>query len=253
MQSDPDYPSTSSHGASSRVRNPIAYTPVQGLSEEDDDDGDEDYAERSKYSSNSKRKELTQNGNSDSRQRKKAAREREKEQTRTRKGKAPVRQMVVPALSRPPISGDRPSRGHVAVGGGPGPSVNSSDLHATNGVQGKKKNQKMASVQRNNARREKFNSGMGNSGTLNDAPVERFDADGDVDMDEDNDDSDELSSLPDEYKDEPMQATARSVQYDPEFFRKSADLTLLLPAMSHDAVERNVPVIPGITGIKADV
>lgn len=53
----------------------------------------------------------------------------------------------------------------------------------------KKKEQKIASIERNSARRDKLNSGLRNGQTLAKAPG--FD-----------DDSDELSSLPDEYKSE---------------------------------------------------
>jgi hypothetical protein len=102
---------------------------------------------------------------------------KQQESQKDRKGKAPVRADVTREIVRHDEPA-HPVRGNV-----------DRDDRAANVAKSKKKNQKLASIERNSARREKLNSGLGNNQTsLKEAAF--------------GDDSDELSSLPDEYKSE---------------------------------------------------
>jgi len=100
---------------------------------------------------------------------------KQQESQKDRKGKTAVRADV----NREVVRHDEPAhpvRGNL-----------DRDDRAANVAKSKKKNQKLASIERNSARREKLNSGLGNNHTsLKEAAF--------------GDDSDELSSLPDEYK-----------------------------------------------------
>ena len=147
--------------------------------EDEDDGGDADYAEDDgTFSSHRKRKDSVQpsveiarkNGNESKH---KKAVNKKPDAGKDRKGKTAVREAnEVSKTNGTHVKGDADREKRTA------------DV-----LKSKKKDQKLASIERNSARREKLNSGLGNSHTV--AKASGFD-----------DDSDELSSLPDEYKSE---------------------------------------------------
>jgi len=167
----------------SRPRPPVKYHyPIilDDDEDEDDDDGsDGEWAGNDgTFSSQRKRKDSVQTAADIVRKGpvdkgKKTGKQHENQ--KDRKGKTPVRADI----NRETVRHDEPAH-PVRV------NVDRDD-RAANVAKSKKKNQKLASIERNSARREKLNSGLGNNHTsLKEAAF--------------GDDSDELSSLPDEYK-----------------------------------------------------
>lgn len=145
--------------------------------DDEDDDGDADYAEDDgTFSSHRKRKDSVQASADISRKntnegKHKKVVSKKPDGGKDRKGKSVARDTAEPGKTNGTMAKGEADR----------------EKRTADVVKSKKKDQKLASIERNSARREKLSSGMGSSQTI--AKASGF-----------ADDSDELSSLPDEYK-----------------------------------------------------